>query len=135
MIAIDATAFVAGLCVGDQWVGDPDRGRRAWRDTGLSIVGPAVTDVEAAFADAWAHAGPPLPPEERTSGPADPAGEVALRVVASMPRRVASYAWTSWRVWPTEGGERRCFVGGPSMSRRSRATRDGVDVQRRAEVG
>lgn len=134
MIAVDGhTAFVAGLCVGDQWVGDPGRGVEPWRDTGLAIVGPAVTDVEAAFADAWAHAGPPLPPEERPSVPADPAGDVALRVVASMPSMGGVFrldqlvaAVARRRLWVSDA----YFVGGPSyVEALLGAARDGVDVR------
>jgi len=134
VIAIDGhTAFVAGLCVGDQWVGDPGRGIEPWRDTGVGIVGPGVADVEAAFADAWAHAGSPLPPDEGDVGPAPPAGDVALRVVASMPsmggvlrldQLVAAAARR--RLWVSDA----YFVGGPSyVEALLGAARDGVDVR------
>ncbi|MCC7180775.1 MAG: cardiolipin synthase B [Acidobacteria bacterium] len=134
MIAIDGhTAFVAGLCVGDQWVGDPGRDIEPWRDTGVGIEGPAVADIEAAFADAWAHAGPPLPDEERQVGPAPPAGDVALRVVASMPsmggvlrldQLVAAVA--RHRLWVSDA----YFVGGPLyVEALLGAARDGVDVR------
>ena len=64
MIGVDGqVAFVTGLCVGDQWTGNPARGLDPWRDTGIAIAGPAVADVEAAFADAWVQSGPPLPPK------------------------------------------------------------------------
>ena len=61
MIAVDRTvAFVTGLCVGQMWVGDPARHLDPWRDTGVEVRGPAVADIEDAFADAWAAAGRPL---------------------------------------------------------------------------
>jgi cardiolipin synthase len=61
MISVDrTTAFVTGLCVGQMWVGDPGRHLDPWRDTGVEVRGPAVADIEHAFADAWAAAGPPL---------------------------------------------------------------------------
>ena len=50
-----SVAFVSGLCVGDAWVGDPGKGVEPWRDTGVEIRGPAVADVDAAFAEIWAH--------------------------------------------------------------------------------
>jgi cardiolipin synthase A/B len=83
-------AFVSGLCVGDAWVGDPSRGIEAWRDTGVAIEGPAVADIDRAFAGTWALAGPPLPPNESATGhnsaPAtDLAGQALLRVVATEP--------------------------------------------------
>ena len=51
-------AFVSGLCVGDDWTDD---GHEAQRDTGVMIQGPAVADVEAAFAESWATSGAPVP--------------------------------------------------------------------------
>ena len=54
-------AFVTGLCVGEQWLGDPEKGIEPWRDTGVSIAGPAVADVEAAFATSGATPAPRSP--------------------------------------------------------------------------
>ena len=43
IITIDGRlAFVSGLCVGRDWVGYPERHIEPWRDTGVSIEGPAV---------------------------------------------------------------------------------------------
>ena len=62
-IAIDGQiGYVSGLCVGECWVGE-----NAWRDTGIEIVGPAVAQIEAAFADLWAETGDSLPPAERVN--------------------------------------------------------------------
>jgi cardiolipin synthase len=67
-------------------VGDPSHGKEAWRDTGVEIEGPALFTVEQAFADAWAAAGPPLPAEETPrEEPLEPAGDVAVRIVAGLP--------------------------------------------------
>ena len=54
-------AFVSGLCVGDEWTDDAETGRQGQRDTGVMIEGPAVADVEAAFADAWSTTGGSVP--------------------------------------------------------------------------
>ena len=65
VITVDGQlAFVTGLCVGQRWLGDPARGVEPWRDTGIEIRGPAVADVEHAFAQTWALAGRPIPGEE-----------------------------------------------------------------------
>jgi cardiolipin synthase len=89
MIAVDHTvAFVTGLCVGRAWMGDPARHLDPWRDTGLELRGPAVADCEDAFAEAWAAAGDPLPPDSKPAGgdTAPPtSGGVAVRVVATVP--------------------------------------------------
>lgn len=51
MLAVDdEVGFVTGLCVGRMWSGDPVRQLDPWRDTGVEIRGPAVQDIERAFA-------------------------------------------------------------------------------------
>ena len=54
-------AFVSGLCVAQTWRGDPASGKEPWRDTGIEIRGPAVADIERAFARVWNATGAPLP--------------------------------------------------------------------------
>jgi cardiolipin synthase len=84
-ITVDSTtAFVTGLCVGRMWAGDAARGLEPWRDTGVEIRGPAVADVEAAFAEAWAVAGDAVP-NTAAQGAQSPVGDVPLRVVATVP--------------------------------------------------
>ncbi len=86
-IVVDAEqAFVTGLCVGQMWVGNPERHEDPWRDTGIEVIGPAVADVAAAFVEAWDAAGEPLaddgvPDVESIAR----AGDVGLRVVATVP--------------------------------------------------
>ena len=41
-------AFVGGIGIADQWARDTEKERK-WRDTHVKLVGPAATDVEAAF--------------------------------------------------------------------------------------
>ena len=78
-------AFVMGLCVGDAWVGDPARRIAPWRDTGVEIRGPAVTEVEKAFARVWAVTGRPLPHATAAEQPPPVEGDVSVRIVASEP--------------------------------------------------
>lgn len=87
MLAVDGrVGFVSGLCVGQPWLGDPERHLDPWRDTGVEVRGPAVADLVRAFADIWAAAGAPLPKDELARRePLGPAGDTALRVVATMP--------------------------------------------------
>jgi len=132
-IIVDGTvAFVTGLCIGEAWVGNPAKDVPAWRDTGIELRGPAVADVAAAFGDSWATAGKSLPPSAHTENP-PPAGDMAVRVVATAPARlglfrvdqfVASIA--SRRLWLTDA-----YYGGAGsyvQALRS-AARDGVDVR------
>jgi cardiolipin synthase len=87
MTAVDGRiAFVSGLCVGQRWVGSPARGIDPWRDSGVEIEGPALADIESAFDDSWSSAGSPLPSNELPSRKLiAPAGDVALRIIASVP--------------------------------------------------
>jgi cardiolipin synthase len=87
MLAIDGdTGFVTGLCIGRMWAGIPERDLAPWRDTGIVVRGPAVADIERAFADIWAMLGPPIPEEELpTRAAIAPQGTVNLRIIASEP--------------------------------------------------
>ena len=125
--------FVTGLCVGDEWVGDAARGIAPWRDTGVEVEGPAVRDIERAFADAWSLTGAPIPDGERRRGRPGPAGGVAMRVVASEPNRaelllidqlVASAARET--LWLADA----YYAGVPShVQALCSAAKDGVDVR------
>ena len=133
-VSVDGTVgFVAGLCVGDAWVGDPGRNIPPWRDTGVEVRGPAVADLDAAFAQSWAHAGgapiPPLPPE-----PDKPAaGGVSLRVIGSRPATMGLYRFDQLiasiarqTLWLTDA----YFVGTTAyVQTLCDAARDGVDVR------
>jgi cardiolipin synthase A/B len=135
MLAVDGEiGFVAGLCVGRMWEGDPERGVDPWRDTGVAIRGPAVADIEEAFAEVWRVTGDPLPDDERVAaGHIAPAGDVALRVIDTMPatagmmrldQLVAALARRT--LWISDA----YFVGTPSYVQALRAAaEDGVDVR------
>lgn len=85
-------AFVTGLCVGKMWEGTPERGQAPWRDTGVSLQGPAVAEVALAFASSWEATGHPLPEAELVPpGAGAPAGDVDVRVVASTPGSASIY--------------------------------------------
>lgn len=140
-VSVDgAVGFVAGLCVGEAWVGDPARRVPAWRDTGISILGPALADLDAAFAESWSHAGgqppdpAPLPPEPPPEPPTQvQPGQVALRVIASKPNTMGLYRFDQLiaglarqSLWLTDA----YFVGTTSYVRTlCDAALDGVDVR------
>ena len=70
-ICVDGrVAYVSGLCVAAAWLGDPAKGKEPWRDTGVEIRGPAVADVERAFAQVWAATGDPAR-QRRADRPGD----------------------------------------------------------------
>ena len=126
--------FVSGLCVGQAWIGDPARGIPPWRDTGVEVRGPAVREIEEAFAEMWALMGDPLPHPSlvRTDGIAT-AGETALRVVATVPNSAGLLrldqlvaALARKRLWLTDA----YYAGTPVYVQALRAAaRDGVDIR------
>jgi phosphatidylserine/phosphatidylglycerophosphate/cardiolipin synthase-like enzyme len=135
LLVIDGEiAYVSGLCIGEAWLGRPDRRHDPWRDTGLEIVGPVVGQAEQSFADSWGLAGGdrtqllPLTPR-----PAAEPGRVNLRLIATEPFTanmlrldllVASLARR--RLWIADA----YFIGtGPYLEALKRAAADGVDVR------
>ena len=134
MLGVDGTVgFVSGLCVGQAWVGDPARGIPPWRDTGVEVHGPAVRHIEEAFAQMWALMGDPLPDNHVMANAPAPAGETALRVVATIPNTAGLLrlgqlvaALARDRLWLTDA----YYAGTPTYVQALRsAARDGVDVR------
>jgi len=87
-------AFLGGLCISARWLGDEARNVPPWRDTAVSLRGPALLEVEQAFADVWAQLGAPLPPLDD----ADPlpAGDMDVRIVATQPDTVDAITASMW---------------------------------------
>ena len=136
MLGVDGrVGFVTGLCVGDMWWGgDRYKGLDPWRDTGVGVWGPAVVDIEQAFADVWAATGPALPDEEIPQDAAqEPAGTTSLRVVSTKPSTGGLFrldqlvaALARERLWITDA----YFVGAsPYIQALIAAASDGVDVR------
>jgi cardiolipin synthase len=133
LITVDSRiGFVSGLCIADRWKGDADA--EPWRDTGVSLEGPVVADLDAAFADSWALAGPPLPDDELIDAIHVPAaGEIAARVISGRPGFFRTYrldqfiAATAQRtLWLTDA----YFVATTAyVQTLAEAARDGVDVR------
>jgi cardiolipin synthase len=135
MLAVDGeVGFVTGLCIGQHWVGDPARKIEPWRDTGVEVRGPAVADIESAFAQVWATMGEPIPPDELIMPEAlAPTGEVSIRVVATVPATAGMLrlnlliaALARERVWLTDA----YYAGTAAYVQALRtAAKDGVDVR------
>ena len=132
MLAVDGEiGFITGLCIADAWAGYPARGIEPWRDTGIEIRGPALAELERAFATTWASCGEPMRESEGIIAP--PAGDVSLRIVASAPatagmlrldQLVAALARS--RLWLADA----YYAGMPSYVQALRAAaQDGVDVR------
>ncbi|MGH8524938.1 MAG: phospholipase D-like domain-containing protein, partial [Gammaproteobacteria bacterium] len=135
MLAVDGrVGFITGLCVGRMWEGIPEKKIDPWRDTGIEVHGPAVADIERAFAQIWSLMGPPIPEGELLDRDAlPPEANVSLRVVASVPatagmmrldQLVAALARN--RLWLTDA-----YYAGttPYVQALRAAAKDGVDVR------
>jgi cardiolipin synthase len=127
-------AFVSGVCVSRRWLGDPGRGIAPWRDTGVSIRGPAVAYVERGFADVWNKTGGRFPLDELSDPTSVPrAGDVAVRIVAGEPTSSELFrvdqliaAAAQRTLWITDA----YFVGvAPYVQALKAAAQDGVDVR------
>lgn len=135
VIAVDGEwASVSGMCIGDEWAGDPEQGIPPWRDTGVEFRGPVAAVIDRAFAKTWGTAGGVLPPDELPDPrQVPPAGNVAVRVVEGEPGRSRIYRISQFvsvgverRLWITDP----YFVLPPAMAEAlASAARDGVDVR------
>ena len=109
LLVVDGRLGVTGgLCIGDEWAGDPARDRQPWRDTGLAIDGPAAGVLDRAFATVWNRIGPPLP-EDELAADIPALGEIGVRIVAGEPGGVRASRTTELllagaadRVWLTD---------------------------------
>jgi phosphatidylserine/phosphatidylglycerophosphate/cardiolipin synthase-like enzyme len=132
LITIDGrVGYIGGLCVGQAWVGRPEKRLEPWRDTGIEVSGPAVAHLERSFAAMWELAdGEAL---DVSHEPTPPAGNVHLRVIPTEPfsaalLRTDLLVTTLARrtLWIADA----YFIGhGPFVLALQRAARDGVDVR------
>ena len=136
MLTVDGMlGYVSGLCVSSKWQGNPLRGVEPWRDTGIEISGPAVADIERAFAQTWAAAaGDDVDAlDVAVADDVPPVGDVLVRVLASQPTTAGMYrldqmiaAMARDTLWLTDA----YFVGvAPYVQALRAAAMDGVDVR------
>ncbi len=135
LLAVDGTyASTGGVCISDGWLVRSRETGLAYRDTAVSVRGPAVADLERAFAGAWDETGQPLPEEERLDAASIPlAGAEAVRVIIQEPRKMRVLrmlqlltAGVERRLWITDA----YFLSMPILTQSLMATaRDGVDVR------
>ena len=135
VLAVDGrVGFVTGLCVGDMWMGNVERGIEPWRDTGIEVRGPALCDIERAFARVWDAIGEPLSPDRLSTRESVPvAGDVSLRIVANEPGTTGIFrldqliaAAARRTLWLTDA----YFAGvAPYVQALRAAAFDGVDVR------
>ena len=135
MLSVDGRiGFVTGLCVGRNWVGNSERGIEPWRDTGVRFEGPAMRDLERAFAQMWSAMGTAIPEEDQVGDtPMFLPNGVDLRIVASSPNTAGLYRFDQLvaaiarrSIWLTDA---YFLATAPYVKALGAAAMDGVDVR------
>ena len=101
-------AFTGGVGIADEWDGDGDSTAH-WRDTHVSIIGPAVAAVQGAFVDNWNEATGELPIGENVFPLQVPAGDVGICAIQSNPTSATSDARRSMAAL-IAGSSRRLWI-------------------------
>jgi cardiolipin synthase len=135
LLIIDGTlAFTGGVGIADEWDGNGDSPAH-WRDTHVSIAGPAVAVVQAAFVDTWNEATGELPIGEKVFPILARAGDVAICAIQSNPTNATSDARRSMAAL-IAGSSRRLWISNayfiptrPFVKALSAAKARGVDVK------
>lgn len=125
---------LGGVCIADPWMERSPVTRLPYRDTAVRVTGPAVADLERAFAGVWRLNGPTLPPDEQPAlRSATHTGDVAARVIIQEPGRMRMLrvlqvvlAGVERRIWIADA----YFLAAPILREALiAAARDGVDVR------
>jgi cardiolipin synthase len=135
LIGVDGLyGSTGGVCISGDWlVRSPETGL-PYRDTAVSVRGPAVVDIERAFAGTWNESGSPLPEDEcLDASRIEASGEADVRVVVQEPRRMRTLrmlelltAGVQERLWVTDA----YFLSMPIFTQSLISTaRDGVDAR------
>lgn len=128
-------AVTGGLCIGNEWLGDPAKHRQPWRDTAIALHGPATAELDTAFMRAWTFNGGRAADDTVELGgrAATPAGDLDVRVVATEPGRERGFrsidlllGVSASRIWVTEA-----YLSAPQRMYQAfkDAARDGADVR------
>ena len=135
LLAVDGGyASTGGVCIADGWMVRSQETGLPYRDTAVSLRGPAVADIDRAFAGVWDETATELPEDERPHAEdIQPAGEEAVRVIIQEPRKMRTLrilqlltAGVEERLWITDP----YFLSMPILTQSLMATaRDGVDVR------
>jgi cardiolipin synthase len=131
VVADGRRAVIGGLCIGDEWTGDPGRDRLPWRDTAVLVEGPAAALLEQAFTDTWREARGAAVEPQGEAGPE--IGESSIRVLRGLPGRERTFrvlelvaTMCRERLWITDA-----YMLPPQRLLQAMldAARDGVDIR------
>jgi cardiolipin synthase len=135
LLAVDGDyASIGGVCIADAWLAYSPVTGLPYRDTAVRVTGPAVADLEHAFADIWDSLGSPLPDDELPAlDEIAPAGDVEARVIIQEPGRLRMLrtlqvvlAGVERRIWIADA----YFLATPILREAiMAAAHDGVDVR------
>jgi len=134
LVVDGARAVTGGLCIGDEWLGDPAKSRLPWRDTAVALEGPAACELDSSFCRAWTFNGGRVPDDRlELDEPPAAAGDTEVRVVATEPGRERGYRTidlllgvSATKIWVTEA-----YLSAPQRMYQAfkDAARDGADVR------
>lgn len=131
LVVVDGeVAWVGGMCVGIEWAGT--RTQAPWRDTGVSIRGPAARAAALAFERVWSSVDEPLA-LAGTLAPAVDVGSTPVWLIEGEPGRARVYRTlhlnalrASESIWITDA----YFVAPRALSEAlAAAAGQGVDVR------
>ena len=131
LVVVDGEiAFVGGMCVGVEWVGT--RTEAPWRDTGVSIRGPAARAAALAFERVWGEVEGPLSLAGALA-PAVDVGNTPVWLIEGEPGRARVYRTlhlnagrATESIWITDA----YFVAPRALSEAlAAAAQQGVDVR------
>ncbi|HKH75422.1 MAG TPA: phospholipase D-like domain-containing protein [Rubrobacteraceae bacterium] len=135
LLAVDGLyASAGGVSVADLWLERSPETGLPYRDTSVGVRGPAVADLERAFAGVWGLSGAPLPREELPAASEIPAaGDQDARVIVQEPGKMRVLrtlefltATVKERMWIADA----YFLSMGTLTRGLlAAARDGVDVR------
>jgi cardiolipin synthase len=83
--------YTGGFGLADYWLGD-GRHKDQWRESNVRFEGPAVNELQAAFAAAWVEATGELLVDERLFPPPKPAGGMTAGLLYTAPTRGSTTA-------------------------------------------
>jgi cardiolipin synthase len=134
LIVDGKVGFTGGVGIADEWSGNAESPEH-WRDTHARVLGPAVSSLQAAFADNWNQATEELLLNARDYPPLEEPGPMEACIVVSTPaygssaaqRTMASFIAGSTRTLHITNAY---FVPTPAFVKNlCRASRRGVDVK------
>ena len=135
LLAVDGLyASTGGVSIADLWLERSSETGLTYRDTSVGVRGPAVADLEKAFAGVWDLSGVPLPREELPAPAEIPkVGEQDVRVIVQEPGKMRVLRTLELL---TSAVDERMWIADAyflSMATLTRgllsASRDGVDVR------